>query len=224
MEISDRSIAILAIFAIALSFLGILASLGIFTLPPTGAASTGTGEVNITLPTAMDILMLNNSVNFTGTLVGVNRVTTVADDLEPACGVGEDGCGFGIKNDGTVFINISSTEDAIDPLFESPQYNSEAHFTLNTSLGADQYGDTPYNSSVGYERHTDYSTTESWAPVNYSGCIVCQLNYTAATSGQYYWWDVAFIHVNVTVPEGEPSGEKGGTLIFTATDAGLTGV
>jgi len=220
MNALSRSVTVLAVFAIVLSFFGFLASLGVlYPGTITGAATTGTGEVNITVPAAADISMLNNSVNFTGTLVGENKVSTNGSDLTSAC-VGPDGCGFGIKNDGTVFVNITSAESAIDPLFESPQYNTASHFTLNTSLGADLYGDMPYNSSVGYPRHTDYSTTESWAPVNYSACIVCQLNYTAEISGPYYWYDVAFVHVNVTVPEGEPAGAKGTTVTFTATDAG----
>lgn len=224
--VSDKQLIITILIAISISLFSILISVA--RLNVTGASSSDTGYVNITVLSAVDITIWTTSINFTATNPGKTRNSYNASDTQDC--TADNHCGFNMTNDGTKFINITIYES--ETLFDSSNYDNKTHYLYNTTIQDISY-DTAYgangNCSTGYDQGPkgpdDTGTTGQWRAIprdsGNAETAVCYLNYTDASpdGNDEHRPDTARIEINITVPADEPAGNKEGTLTFTATAA-----
>lgn len=101
-----------------------------------------------------------------------------------------------IQNDGNCYINVNISADSY--IWESNQSPSK-YFQFKVDNVSTEKG--AFNSS-------DSATSWTFFNSSYNTTSIIQLNYSDAT-------DSAEIDINLTVPEGEPPGDKQSSVIFT---------
>ncbi len=225
-EVSDKQLIITILIAISISLLSILIS--VTRLNITGASSSDTGYVNITVLSAVDLTIRVNAINFSATNPGKTRNSYNASDTQDC--TADSHCGFEMINSGTKFINITIYES--ENLFDSSNYDNKSHYSYNTTIQDIDY-DTAYgangNCSTGYDQGLkgpdDTGATGQWRAIprdsDDAEVALCYLNYTDTPpdGNDEHRPDTARVEINITVPADEPAGDKEGTLTFTATAA-----
>ncbi|MEK6974513.1 MAG: hypothetical protein AABW41_04740 [Nanoarchaeota archaeon] len=212
-DISNNVLVVLIAVTIFISIVGTWISISKLS-PLTGFAATTTtlyGQVNVSINCTAGIGFARGNVNFTSAMPGDARTTLTAADL--------DNSGpFNITNDGTGLINVSiaaaniwsSTQGGVPSKFFSYNvthinagagiYKGNCSLSYPTGLFCAQSGAGP-NATCGLWRMFQSSAD--------SGAI-CRLNFTDGS-------DSVLVHVNITVPNDEPSGKKNATITFTAS-------
>lgn len=227
-EAQNNYLVIVALIAIVLSVVSVLSLLG--NLGITGAA-TEVGYVNVTVPTTAEITIHTTSINFTGTNPGDTKTSYESDDVATREGVPcdvDNHCGMNISNDGSGFINVTIQET--ESLFTSGGYSADSHFLYNVTMQDAAYVEGNVysgkaNCSVGYAGgFAGVGGVGYWrgVPSSSAEVAICYLNYTDAVPGggdSDSRPDIARVEFNITVPDGEGSGDKAGTITFIASTA-----
>lgn len=157
--------------------------------PLTGLVSSP-GYVNVTVNRSLAFTLIPTSVNFTGLGNSDGDNTT---DLTPKP--------FNLTNDGNVLINISIAVTSLWQTAASP-----------TALFGCRCGNTTVDGNC--------SQTGIWPTFNdtFRNCPT-----SATVFIGFLDWDNSndtnYLHINVTVPSGEPGGFRESTITFTAADA-----
>lgn len=233
-EFSNNTLFIIAVIIIAISLFSIALPFG-EKLGITGMAGTTSAEgtVNVTVPSTASLTVHTKSINFTETPIGSSKTSYLAVDVDTNCDAlncipcdADNHCGMNVTNDGTsdTFINI--TIYASEALFTSGSYLANSHWLYNVTMQDPGYT-TDYgakgNCSVGYDQ--GLSGVGGWG--NWRGVPtvaehgICYLNASddlgsGNTESSDTRPDVARVEFNITVPEQEGSGDKAGTITFTA--------
>ncbi len=191
-EIGNQSLAFLVLVAMAVSLAGTFATFSLITQPERAPPSTGfiTGITNVSIPREADITLKVQLVNFGEMSLG-DKNSTSNYDPHP----------FIIENNGSVFVNVSV--NATDLWTSTP--NPTGNYLVNAS-------DENKTGSIGGPDGwaTDFIDMPPNAPA-YDNLITC-LNYSNSN-------DAMAVHINITVPGGEPTGYKESLVTFTGEDA-----
>lgn len=197
-EVSSRALTTLAIIAVVLAIGSITVSYQGFNRINewAGAASQQFGMINVSITSAADISLRNDTINFTATSLNANRDAAVSTDCESggvsyAAGVG---CPINLTNDGSVNIDVDL--QTIDDLFTGTT-DASSFLCRNNNSG--------FQTANTYENNTDCR--------NSAGTITDFIKNLANTDGA----DSALIYVNITVPADEDAGFKGALLQLDAS-------
>jgi hypothetical protein len=206
-QISNKTLLVLAIIVISLTFMGVWFSL---TRVPNLITSAAVGFVNITINETVGITLRNQVINFTASNPGDDKESNDSSDVTTGldlCAATDDTCNFNVTNDGSVNINITLTTNT--ELFTSATMNSthyrcsiENHF--NTT--GDQFGYCVGSNTTWFDCSLNGGAANATIP-----CIT-NLNYTNNR-------DSALVRIRVNVPSDEPSGKKNNTITFTGSKA-----
>ncbi|MBI2040523.1 MAG: hypothetical protein HYT16_00290 [DPANN group archaeon] len=198
MAVTHKSIARLVIF-----LLFIAASLTLVNFHQAQITGAPTGVTNVTVKSLVQITLVNDTVDLGVLQPGQfnNSFIQVAGRPGP----------FVINNSGNIDVNISISATA---LFLTMENTTNYQIRCGNASGAT----TPWGANCTDVRNsgTVNSTINStgWFNLNISAPIIPNYrNLSFQTINQI------FFHINVTIPPGEPIGNKTSTVTFTASAA-----
>src|SRR3989338_6858364 len=213
-EISNSALALMVVMAIVISafgtFLG-LSKLNQLGTGITGFATTASGTANLTVPASADISLIDN-LNALGTLrINETNTSDIVDDY------------ITVRNDGSVNVTIQVYAATQGSSSQYPNYQGWGPFaSVSTDYSGCQESTPPEScffikcnsSQSGTQTNTTQCNNTYYALYNASGQadLLARLNFVDTV-------DEAVFGVNVTVPLGEPSGNKQQTLTFSASQS-----
>ena len=206
MALSNNVLAVLVIAAIATSVAGTVMMMSVLPGRPvvmTGMAQqTATGTALVELESVASIELVVNIVDF-GTIESTPDTMNDTTDFSPHP--------FVVKNNGTVVINISIAEDSADALWVADDTN-EDYFQFNSTKN------TSDSSAISWYDWTDFSLSNHAENASAADIVtnpanlVYNLSATAEPQEERY----ATVHLKITVPDGEPGGQKSSNIFFLA--------
>ena len=158
-------------------------------LSPLTGLVSSPGLVNVTVNRSLAFTLTPTSVNFTGLTQGDSDNTT---DLTPKP--------FNLTNDGNVLINISIAVTTLWQTAASP-----------TALFQCRCGNTTVDGNCSMLVFPSFNDSFRNCPTA-TTVFIPFLDWDNSN-------DTNYLHINVTVPSGEPGGFRESTITFTAADA-----
>ncbi len=203
-EPQNKTIALILLLAAIASIAGFWVLQGKTQF--TGLVANPTGTVTAFVAATTDIALQQSTVNFGN--VGVGKTFTSGTSFG-ACGepLGNysNASRFLIRNDGSVFVNITISATA---LFNSTSGNN-SNYRFNS-------GCLPNNATAAACPNGnlcgDYTLPWYDMPLSSSTYVVCGVNHTDN-------YDYAIVGIQITVPQGEAAGTRTSTVTFTASQA-----
>ena len=232
-EISNKTLAVLLIVAIALSLGGTLVSLNRISSIARGPAITGyvssmfnTGTTNVTIQTTASLRFAVNLLDF-----GKGAVNTTAGNT--LCSIASSTAG-GTKAANTQCINFTAVGSIYSLQLEN---DGDMNLTVNMSAdknatnfigggasGAEQFLWTVGNNETNSCNNITGPGTGNWSNMNTTSMLVCSTGYGAAMGGLGFitTQNSLAININLTIPSDSTKTTSNNLATITATGTTLS--
>jgi len=214
MNISNNLLAIMVIFAMAISIAGTMTIMSFMPAgqqPLTGMTQNiATGTATASLYAEANLQLLVSSVDFGNITIGSYKDTMNWTAAHP----------FVLENNGSIAINISTALSSIDRLWDNSylctgtwanciQFNVSRNYSAMTNGTGGHvyiYNATPFRP---FDNVSQSESLTAAAVVTNPANLVYNLTATVNLNR-------VNVNLNITVPTGEPSGSKSATIYFKA--------